>query len=447
MKHFYHGTSYEFDAFDDSRIVTTGPIGACENGRGTYLTADYNVAQGWEMRNPGPSPHTVRIDVSDAAWAQNFIHHDKSFTAAEAVNLAVAAAARGYHSAADDIAHSIRRHREKNGAESGALTGRDLATLSRYNLEIVHLLHDLGFSGFKYTEQGYSRRTDNIVFFHAQDIPALTPMDLRLERYNALLEAGDKTTAEPQELAPAMAALFARIDTVFADSGKDAQKADAAKNDIRKLAKLAAATQGYDPLQGMHPLKLTELVLVVHGGADMREKMRLDAGNFVQEGMALLGHGFKNPTFDARPAAIPDANDGYAHDGSINAFKRHLADPQYIASEELSRARSRVAAAHPALLQSFDRLIDKLHAPGVDFSLRDAMGHAVNRALNGQLTPEGGETTLSNLKQNLSYNAFGCPRDLTGTIEEAVRFGDALKDRLAAAAPAAPAQKPQMKPV
>lgn len=452
MKHFYHGTSFDFDAFDDSKVVTSGPIGACENGRGTYLTADFDFAQGWEHRNNGPSAHTLRIDVSDAAWEQNFIHHDKTFSQKEAVNLAVAAATRGYPGAADDIAHFIRRHREKDGDSSftTALTGRDLAMASRYNLEIVHLLSDLGYTGFKYTEQTSRQPLDNIVFFHAQDIPSMTPMTYRKDRLEDLLQAGADAQADTQHIERPLSEIFKRIDTVFADSGIEAEKTAAAKQDIAKLAKLAAATEDYDPLKGIHPLKFTELVLVVHGGAQMRDKMGIDTGNFVQESMALLGHSFKNPTFEARPAAIPDANDnGFQPDGSITAFRKHLADKNYIASEELSRARRSIATEHPGLIQSFDRLIDSLHAPGVDFSLRDAMGHAVNRALNGQLTPEGGETTLSNLKENLSYNASTAPRDLTGMVNDAVRFAEILKYSLEknGAAPAAPVQKTQMKPV
>jgi hypothetical protein len=451
MKHFYHGTSFDFDAFDDSKVVTNGPIGACENGRGTYLTADYDFAQGWETRNNGPSPHSVRIDVSEAAWEQNFIHHDKTFSQKDAVNLAVAAATRGYDRAAEDIAHLICCNREKNGDSSftAALTGRDLAMASRYNLEVVHLLNDLGYTGFKYTEPGYKGPRDNIVFFHAQDIPAMTPMDLRKDRFDALLQAGDAATADTQDLEKPLSEIFKRIDTVFADSGIDVAKATAAKQDILKLAQLATATEEYDPLKSTHPLKFTELVLVVHGGQGMREKMRIDAGNFVQEGMALLGHSFKNPTFEARTAAIPDANDNrFQPDGSINAFKKRLADKDYIASEELSRAHRRIKTEHPALLKQFDRLIDKLHAPGVDFSLRDAMGHAVNRALNGQFTPESGETTLSNLNQNLSYNASTCRRDLRETVSDAVRFGDVLKHNLGVidVTPAQPAHKTQMKP-
>ena len=452
MKHFYHGTSYDFDAFDDSKVVTNGPIGACENGRGTYLTADYDFAQGWETRNNGPSPHTMRIDVSDAAWEQNFIHHDKSFSQKDAVNLAVAAATRGYHSAAEDIAHLIRRHREKDGdsAFSTALTGRDLAMASRYNLEIVHLLDDLGYNGFKYAEERYNRKIDNIVFFHADDIPSMTPMTLLLRRFDALLDTGDKATADTQDLQKPLADIFKRVDSVFAEAGIEPAKAEAAKQDIYKLAKLAAATDDYNPATSIHPLKLTEVVLVVHGGQGMRDTMRVEAGNFVQEGMALLGHAFKSPTFEGRPAAIPDANDNkFQPDGSIHAFKKHLTDKNYIASEELSRARSSIASQHPGLLRQFDALIDGLHAPGVDFSLRDAMGHAVNRALNGQLTPTMGETTLSNLKENLAYNASSAPRDLTRLVNEAAKFGDSLKAAIAAPAakPAEPAHKSHMKPV
>ena len=452
MKHFYHGTSFEFDSFDDSKVVTSGPIGACENGRGTYLTADYDFAQGWETRNNGPSPHSMRIDVSDAAWDQNFIHHDKKFSQKEAVDLAVAAATRGYHGAADDIAHYIRRHREKDGDSSftTALTGHDLAMASRYSLEITHLLDDLGFNGFKYTEDGYRGPRDSIVFFNAQDIPAMTPMDLRTPRYEALLTAGDQSTADTQALEKPLGDLFKRIDTVFTAAGITDDKATAAKQDIYKLAKLAADTQEYDPLKSIHPLKFTELVLVVHGGQQMRETMRIDAGNFVQEGMALLGHAFKSPTFEGRPAVIPDANEQkFQPDGSINAFKKHLSDKNYIASEELSRARSSIASQHPGLLRQFDNLIDNLHAPGVDFSLRDAMGHAVNRALNGQLTPTMGETTLSNLKENLAYNASTAPRDLSRLVNEAAAFGNNLKAKIETPATtgAQPAHKSQMKPV
>lgn len=451
MKHFYHGTSFEFDAFDDSKVVTSGPVGACENGRGTYLTADLGFAQGWETRNNGPTPHTLRIDVADTAWEQNFIHHNKNFSQKDAVNLAVAAAERGYHSAAQDIADYIRRHREKDGEShfATALTGHDLAMASRHNLEIVHLLDDLGYNGFKYTEDGYSGPRDSIVFFHAQDIPAMTPMDLTMTRYQAILESGAQSTADTQDLQKPMETLFTNIDRVFANAGVDADKADAAKQDIEKLAKLAAAHEDYNPLTSIHPLKLTELVLVVHGGQQMRDLMRIDAGNFVQEGMALLGHEFKSPTFEGRPVAIPDANDNkFQPDGSINAFKKHLADKNYIASEELSRARHSIASQHPGLLRQFDSLIDGLHAPGVDFSLRDAMGHAVNRALNGQLTPTMGETTLSNLKENLAYNASTAPRDLSRLVNEAAAFGSNLKARLEApaATPAPPAQKSKMNP-
>lgn len=452
MKHFYHGTSFEFDAFDDSKVVTSGPIGACENGRGTYLTADYDFAQGWETRNNGASPHTMRIDVSDAAWDQNFIHHDKHFSQKEAVDLAVAAATRGYHSAAEDIAHFIRRHRERDGDSSfaTALTGQDMAKASRYNLEIVHLLDDLGYNGFKYSEERYNGKTDNIVFFHAQDIPAMTPMTLLQTRFDALRAAGDAADADTQVLQQPLAEIFKRVDTVFAEAGVQAEKAAAAKEDISRLAKLAAATADYDPLKSIHPLKFTEIVLVVHGGQPLRDRMRIDAGNFVQAGMALLGHAFKAPAFEGRPAAIPDANDNkFQPDGSIHAFKKHLADKNYIASEELSRARHRIASQHPGLLRTFDHLIDGLHAPGVDFSLRDATGHAVNRALNGQLTPTMGETTLSNLKENLAYNAASAPRDLSRLVNEAAAFGNSLKARLEApaATSAQPAQKSQMNPV
>jgi len=450
MKHFYHGTSYDFDAFDDSRVVTAGPIGACENGRGTYLTADYDFAQGWETRNNGPSPHTMRIDVSDAAWEQNFIHHDKAFSQAEAVNLAVAAATRGYPKAAEDIAHYIRRHRAEDGDSSftTALTGRDIAMASRHNLEVVHLLTELGYNGFKYTEQGYRGPRDSIIFFHAQDIPAMTPMTLYQTSFDAILAAGDAATADITEFEKPLAELCERVDAVFAENGIPAEKADAAKQDLHKLAKRAASTESYDPLKNLHPLKLTELVLVVHGGQQMREKMRVDAGNFVQEGMALLGHEFRNPVFEARPAAIPDMNNNaFQPDGSIHAFRKHLADKNYIASEELARARNSIAREQPALLQRFDQLIDQLHAPGVDFSLRDALGHAVNRAFNGRFASEGGETTLSNLAENLTYNASFRAHDLRRTIQDADSFGKSLKTCLQEKAPPqAPTQTSGYKP-
>jgi|GEM_PF-2012002 len=451
MKHFYHGTSFEFDAFDDSKVVTSGPIGACENGRGTYLTADLDFAQGWEGRHNGSMPHTMRIDVSDAAWEQNFIHHDKNFSQKEAANLAAAAAERGYYRAADDIAHVIRRNIERNGNShfTTALTGKDLAMLSRYNLEIVHMLDDFGYSGFKYTEEGYKQATrDSIVFFHAQDIPSMTVVTLPLDRYKALLEAGAQSAADTSELSRPLAEVFDKIDNAFEKAGLTPEQAAGAKQDILNLTKVALDTKEYDPLKQIHPLKMAELALWDYGKDAMRQTLRKDIGNFVQESMALLGHEFRNPAFEARPVAVPDMEQGFRPDGSLNAFRKNLATG-HIASEELSGARNGIAAQHPQLLRQFDRLIEQLHAPGVDFSLRDAMGHAVKRALNGQLTPEGRETTLSNLEENLAYNASYSPRDLGGLIAEAVKFGENLKAQLEAPAAAAapPAQKSQMKPV
>jgi len=450
MKHFYHGTSFDFDAFDDSKIVTSGPNGACENGRGTYLTGSLDFAQGWEHRNNGTSPHTVRIDVTEDAWAQNFIHHDKTFSQKEAASLAITAANRGHHSAASDIAHVIRRHREKDGDSSftTALTGKDLADLSRYNAEIVHLLDDLGFRGFKYKEE--HRDFENIVFFKADDIPSMTPIDMTKTSFDAALEKGAAAPATDKLSGP-LAKLFDQIDTNFANAGLDAAKAGDTKADIQKLAQLAAAKESYEPLKEIHPLKLAEIVIVVHSNKEVRLGLQAAVGEFIEESMKTLDHTARHATLEARPAKIPEVavDQGFQPDGSIVAFRKHLLDSKYIASEELDRARREVVSQNPSMLKSFDRIVDMLHEPGVDFSMRNAFGLAITRAYNGQFAPTAGETTLDNMKETLAYNASSCRADMRSTLIEIGRFADTFRYVLTKPAeekPATPATKQPQRP-
>lgn len=452
MKHFYHGTSFDFDAFDDSKVVTSGPNGACENGRGTYLTGSLDFAQGWEHRNNGKSPHTVRIDVTEAAWDQNFIHHEKTFNQKEAASLAITAANRGYHKAAGDIAHMIRRHREKDGDSSftTALTGKDLADLSRYNVEVVHLLDDLGYRGFKYGEDRLNGKIENIVFFNAADIPSMTPMDVTKTSFDDALAQGAAAPATDKLSAP-LEKLFDKIDASFAAAGLDTEKADAAKADIQKLVQLAATKESYDPLTETHPLKLAEVVILVHSSKEIRQGLQSAAGEFIETSMTALGHSARHATLDARPAQIPEisADQGFQPDGSIVAFRKHLLDNKYIASEELERARRDIARQHPTLLKSFDRIVDQLHEPGVDFSMRNAFGLAITRAYSGQFAPTMGETTLDNMKETLAYNASTCHADMRTTLTEIERFGVTFKYVLTKPAeeqPATPAAKQPQRP-
>jgi hypothetical protein len=113
------------------------------------------------------------------------------------------------------------------------------------------------------------------------------------------------------------------------------------------------------------------------------------------------------------------------------AFKERLRNPNYIASEMLQMAKSQVDSSFPHLSREFDKLIDNLHGARVDFSMRDAVGHAITRAFSGIITPECGETTIGNIKENLTYNASTSPADHSDLINQAKKFSDKLSQALA----------------
>lgn len=453
MKHFYHGTSALFDSFDDARVVTNGPNGSCENGHGTYLTADRQWADGWQRRAPGPLAHSKRVNVSDAAWENNFLSHDQGFSKTDAIHLAVAAAQRGYHDVAHHLSGMIRKNQQSSASSFlPALSGKDIAMASRYMPAINRFLGDLGFYGYKYDEKfSNGAKAENAIFFTAKDIPLTTPVDTVLEALNSdhkgylsfIAEGAkaEKNGGIPADVAVSLQPLFDKIAQESQTRGLPAEKAEAAKADILKLAALGAQQENYDPLKTMHPLKLVETAVSHRIGWQFAQDMKEEIAQTVVKSIAEMGHATAPAALESRPVLSPQeaATSAFHQPGSIHAFRRRLENPDHISSEELSNARWRIEKAHPDLLEKFDRLIDGLHGPGVDFSMRDAMGHAVQRALNGQLTPRGGETTFGNLRENLTYNASGSPVSLGYLIDNAVSFAERLQQKLA---PAEPAPKP-----
>lgn len=457
MKYFYHGTSALFDNFDDARVVTSGPNGSCENGHGTYLTQDRQWADGWQRRVDGPLAHSKRVNVSDEAWDNNFLSHDHGFSKTDAVHLTIAAAQRGYREVAQHLAGMIRKN-EKNCDSSfmPALSGKDLAMASRYMPAINKFLGDLGFYGYKYDEKLYGgNKAENAIFFTAKDIPLTTPVDTVLQapnsRYKGYLSfvaegaEAEKNGGVPADVAHALQPLFDKLAQETQARGLPPEKAEAAKSDILKLAALGAVQENYDPLKALHPLKMTETAVAHRIDWKFAEEIKDDIAKIVTSSIAEMGHATAPASLGARPVISPEeaAASRFHQPGSINAFRRRLENPDFIASEELSSARWRIEKSHPDLLEKFDRLIDGLHGPSVDFSMRDAMGHAVTRALNGHLTPQSGETTLGNLRENLTYNASSSPVSLNYLIDNAVSFGESLQRKLA---PAEPAIKPAETP-
>ncbi|MFN7114028.1 MAG: hypothetical protein ACK4PK_06680 [Alphaproteobacteria bacterium] len=455
MPSFYHGTSALFDQFDDSKAGKNSAVGHFENGRGTYLSSDLDWASGWQNRFDGPFAHTKRVDITDEAWEQNFLPQDRVFTRAEAAQIATDAASLGYHGAADTLAHIIRNN-AKREPEVPALTGRDIAMASRYDPEINHFLHDKGFYGYKYAQQAYGdTQAENPIFFKASDIPQTTPMYAAVQEsnekrigYETFIKRGEAALNEkglPTALEKQIDILTERLDRYAAENGIDSAGVDVTKGDIRKLAALGATQEDYDPRKAMHPLKLAETAVTTGMGNKARADLSAAVADFVHDGLKTLGHESPPARLEARQITPFGVTSSFlGQDGSLSAFRKHLTDPAFIASEELSSARSTIARSHPEILQSFDRLIDAMHAPGVDFSMRDAMGHAVNRAMRGHLEPQGGETTLGNLRTNLENNAAGCRVDCTKLINEAAAFGESLKAKIEK--PAAPAQDVNEKP-
>lgn len=383
----YHGTAKAFDQFDQNRIVVSSGDGAIENGRGTYFTSDRAHADRWSGRNSKQGEEdlqaTLRTTIEDATWKNNFIRHEQTFTKAESIRLAVAAADGGFHETADHIARAIRRE----GAE---LTGKNIADITRSCVESVHFLSSLGYAGFAYDG---SSNIVNAVFLDAKQIPETIPVLTGwtpLKQANAAgIAAGD--IALPTGLEQATTKLLQKMDTAGQSSGIEAQKIDEMKERITNLSKAAAAMEGYDAQKQSHPLKLAELSTVVAGGDTIAKALRSDINDYVKTGMEALGHGVRPSVLQLEPPVIPalKGSNGYDH-AAMQHFAKRLDDTSYVASEELRTARQEIKSAHPDFLVKLDRLIDDTHAPALassGFSIRDSVGHALRGILRGEITP------------------------------------------------------------
>ncbi|MFN7113205.1 MAG: hypothetical protein ACK4PK_02480 [Alphaproteobacteria bacterium] len=440
MPAFYHGTAALFDQFDDSQAGKNSSLGHFENGRGTYLSSHFEWATRWENRFGGPLSHTKRVDIEDGAWNKNFLSHDRVFTRDEAAQIAADAAGLGYLDAAETIAQRIRANAKSEHTEP-ALTGRDIAMLSRYSAEINLFLEEKGYYGYRYSEIVCdNQHAENAIFFKAKDIPLTTPVNVSIQTmndkrigYKEFVKNGVKALEQkelPQAIDQNIEKLSATLQSYASQHNHKQEQVNNVIADIRALAALGIAQGNYDPLKMMHPLKLSETAVYVHMNNKAGADLSAAVAEFVTGSMKQLGHDIKPARLPERPVKSFDEDQDYRHDTTISAFRKRLADSSYIASEQLSSARSCILRQYPDMATSFERLLDALHFPGVDFSLRDATGHALNRALNGQMEPKGGETTLANLKENLTYNSSSSCGDCTKAIDAAVAFGVSLKSAI-----------------
>lgn len=384
----YHGTAKLFDQFDQNRIVTSSGDGAIENGRGTYFTSNREHADRWAGRNSkqGESDMqgVLRTVIEDETWKNNFIRHDHTFTKAESIRLAVAAADGGFHETADQIAKAIRRE----GAE---LTGKNIADITRSSVESVHFLSSIGYAGFAYDG---SSNIVNAVFLDAKQIPETTPV---LTGWDPLRQAKAAGIAAadvplPAGLAQATDKLLQTIESRGGELGIAPAEIATIKESITQLSKAAAAMDGYDAQKQSHPMKLAELsTFVATKNTSAIDALRSDISDYVRTGMESLGHSVAPAVLRLAPPVIPalKGSNGYDH-AAMQHFAKRLDDTSYVASEELRTARQEIKAAHPDFLVKLDRLIDDTHAPALassGFSIRDSMGHALRGVLRGDITP------------------------------------------------------------
>lgn len=269
--------------------------------------------------------------------------------------MAADAANRGMLGAADTIAHLIRSNARRE-PEVPALTGRDIAMASRYDAEINHFLHAAGFYGYKYKEEVRAgKEAENVIFFQAADIPLTTPMHAVLEGMNGKktgyknFVAQGAAVADTAALPPAVEKRLEHISAQIADyavaQGIDGSKADAAAADIKKLAALGAAQENYDGRTHLHPLKLAETAIVLHMGVEAGKALATPTADFVHDSMKDMGHASPAARLESRPASLSGdiSSSRFQMGNDTAAFRKHLENPKYIASETLSSARSQIA--------------------------------------------------------------------------------------------------------
>lgn len=436
---FYHGSSNSFDQFDSERIVTRADHGAVENGYGTYFTTVQGVADRWAGRNAkndGTDKEiTMRIRIDDETCKNNFIQHDKIFTQDEAIRLAVAAANGGYHQTAEQLTDIIRR---------GDVTGKELAEMTRTNLESVRFLSSLGYAGFSY--EGSSAGKFNIAIFDTANIPS-TLLVNSAQGFTANICANGKTATSslPPALQIATDLLLQKIDLKVAELSYDPKKLEGAKSNILLLAQAAANMTKYEPSSEIHPLKVVYLAMLDTGEYDpsfTRHKVAAeilpDIENFIQNGMRALGHSHAPFTLSLAPPVIPTVPESTGYDHyALQNFAKRLESRDFIASETLQDASRSIHSAYPALGEGIDRLIDHTHAPrlaGSGFIVRDTLGNALKGIIRSDITPEQAVKKIEAIVRDI-------PHDTQTLIHDVMEFSKSLQT--AVNKPAEPISQPQ----